>query len=105
MRDWRATALCNVLHKIISKVLANHLMRILSKCILENQTAIVLECSILDNALATIELVHYMKSKTKVKVGDVALKVDISKAYDKLDWEYIRDSTMAAMDFSIQWIS
>jgi hypothetical protein len=35
--------------------------------------------------MTAIEVIHYMKSKTKGKLGDVALKLDISKAYDRID--------------------
>ncbi|PNX65681.1 ribonuclease H, partial [Trifolium pratense] len=41
--------------------------------------------SILDNAMAAIEIIHYMKSKTRGKKGEAALKLDISKAYDRID--------------------
>ncbi|PNX57234.1 ribonuclease H, partial [Trifolium pratense] len=66
MKDWRPISLCNVHYKIVAKVLANRLKSILEKCISENQSAFVPGRSILDNAMATIEIIHYMKSKTKV---------------------------------------
>ncbi|CAJ2636477.1 unnamed protein product [Trifolium pratense] len=103
MKDWRPISLCNVLYKIVAKVLANRLKPILEKCISENQSAFVPGRSILDNATAAIEIIHYMKSKTKGKKGEVALKLDISKAYDRIDWEYLKD-IMAKMGFSQQWI-
>jgi hypothetical protein len=53
----------------------------------------------LDNALVAIEIVHFMKSKTKGRVGDVALKLDISKAYDRIGWEYLR-GVMEKMGFA-----
>jgi hypothetical protein len=84
MKDWRPIALCNVLYKIVAKVLANRLKKVLSKCISNNQSAFVLDRSILDNAMAAIELVHYMKSKTRGRKGEVALKLDISKTYEIL---------------------
>ncbi|CAJ2636059.1 unnamed protein product [Trifolium pratense] len=103
MKDWRPISLCNVLYKIVAKVLANRLKPILEKCISENQSAFIPGRSILDNAMAAIEIIHYMKSKTKGKKGEVALKLDISKAYDRIDWEYLKD-IMAKMGFSQQWI-
>ncbi|WJX67479.1 hypothetical protein P8452_51944 [Trifolium repens] len=98
MKDWRLIALCNVLCKLVSKVLANRLKVVLDKCISDNQSAFVPGRSILDNAMVAIELVHYMKSKTKGKMGNVALKLDISKAYDRIDWDYLKE-VMIKMGF------
>ncbi|PNY01988.1 cytochrome p450, partial [Trifolium pratense] len=63
------------------------------------KTGFVPDRSILDNAIVAIEVVHYMKSKTKGKVGEVALKLDISKAYGRIDWDYLR-GVMTKMGFS-----
>lgn len=67
IKDWRSIALCNVLYKVIAKFLANRLKRILDKCISDKQLAFVPGGSILGNVMAAIEVVHYMKSKTKGK--------------------------------------
>ncbi|MCI38461.1 RNA-directed DNA polymerase (Reverse transcriptase), partial [Trifolium medium] len=53
--------------------------------------------------MAAIEVIHYMKTKTKGKLGDVALKLDISKAYDRIDLSYLR-GTMTKMGFSSEWV-
>lgn len=98
MKDWRPIALCNVLYKLISKVLANRLKVVLSQCISDSQSAFVLGRSILDNAMVAIEVVHFMKTKTKGTDGYVALKLDISKAYDRMDWDYPRQ-VMLKMGF------
>jgi hypothetical protein len=103
MKDWRPISLCNVVYKLVAKVLANRLKPILSKCISNNQSAFVPNRSILDNAMVAIEVVHYMKTKIRGKVGDVALKLDISKAYDRIDWDYLR-GVMQKMGFCAQWI-
>jgi hypothetical protein len=85
MKDVRPIPLCKALYKIVAKVLANRLKPILKKCISENQSAFVPRRSILDNAMAAIEIIHFMKSKTRGKKGEVALKLNISKAYDRID--------------------
>jgi len=105
-KNWKHIALCNVVYKIMAKVLANRLKFVLDKCISVSQSAFVPERSIVDNALVAIEIIHYMKRKTKGTQGDVALKFDISKAYDRLDWEYLR-GVITQMGFSprtVKWI-
>jgi hypothetical protein len=77
--------LCNVLYKLLSKVLANRLKKVLQKCIADSQSTFVPGRSILDNALVAIELGHYIKTKTNDNEKSVAQKLDISKAYDRID--------------------
>jgi hypothetical protein len=86
MKDLRPIALCNVLYKMVSKLLANRLKECLEKCVSKEQSAFVEGRSILDNALIAIEVIHALKRKTRGVKGDLALKIDISKAYDKVDW-------------------
>jgi len=62
---------------------------VLSQCIFDNQSTFVPGRSILDNAMVAIEVVHFMKTKTRGNDRCVALKLDISKAYDHMDWDYM----------------
>ncbi|GAU48756.1 hypothetical protein TSUD_185510 [Trifolium subterraneum] len=59
--------------------------------------------SILDNALIATEVIHALKRKTKGRRGELALKIDISKAYDKVDWGFLR-GVMTRMGFTDVWI-
>jgi hypothetical protein len=61
------------------------------------------ERSILDNAMVAIEIVHYMRTKTTGKAGCVALKLDISKAYDRMSWEYDK-AILVRMGFCDKWV-
>ncbi|KAL8090041.1 hypothetical protein AgCh_039489 [Apium graveolens] len=83
VKDLWPIALCNVLYKIVAKVLANRLQKILAGLNPEEQNAFVHRCNITDNVLVVFELIHYIKRKFSGDVGDVALKLDISKAYDR----------------------
>lgn len=67
MRNWCPIAPCNVLYKVVTKVITNWLKLVLDKCMWDNQSTFVSERSILDNVMTTIEIVHYMKTKTKGK--------------------------------------
>ncbi|RVW31876.1 Transposon TX1 uncharacterized 149 kDa protein [Vitis vinifera] len=103
MRDLRPIALCNVLYKIIAKVLANRLKVFFPVLIDESQSAFVPGRAITNNVVVAFELIHYMKRKTHGKVRDVALKIDINKAYDRIRWDYLKAS-MLRMSFDFKWV-
>lgn len=86
MADLRPIALCNVLYKIVAKVLANRLKSILPHIISENQSTIVPGRNITDNVLVAFEMLHFIKKKNRGREGEVALQLGISKAYDRVDW-------------------
>lgn len=104
MRDLRPIALCNVLYKILAKVLANRIRNVLPDIISENQSAFVHSRNITDNVLVAFELIHHIRLKNRGKEEEIALKLDISKAYDRVSWSFLRHR-MEAMNFSEQWIS
>lgn len=84
--DYWPIALCNVYFKVISKILTLRLQPILHDMVSENQSAFVLQRAISDNVLITHETLHYLKtSKAKKKVY-MAVKSDMTKAYDRIEW-------------------
>ncbi|CAJ2659660.1 unnamed protein product [Trifolium pratense] len=103
MKDFRPISLCNVLYKMVSKVLANRLKLVIEKCISEEQSAFVEGRSIIDNALIAIEIIHALKRRTRGAKGELALKIDISKAYDKVEWSFLKGVLMR-MGFSDKWV-
>ena len=44
---------------------------------------------ITDNILVTFEAMHHINKKKSGKVGEMALKLDMSKAYDKVGWVFL----------------
>ena len=75
-------SLCNILYKIVSKVVANKLKRIIPNLILKSQSAFQLDKAISANILVAFETLHHMKNHKSKKMGFLALKLDMSKAYD-----------------------
>jgi hypothetical protein len=103
MKDLRPISLCNVVYKMVAKLLANRLKSCLYKCVSEEQSAFVEGRSILDNALIAIEIIHALKWKTRGNKGELALKIDISKAYDRVDWGFLR-GVLSRMGCETRWI-
>ena len=57
-----------------------------------------------DNILVVVETLHYLKNKHKGKIGFIALKLDMSKAYDRVKWIFL-EKLVERMGFNGKWIT
>lgn len=104
VQGYRPISLCNVAYKLVSKTMANRLKAVLPDLVCENQSAFVVERLITDNVLVASETMYHVSQKRKGKVGEMMLKLDKSKAYDKVEWKCL-EQIMLRMGFSERWVS
>ncbi|XP_024013148.1 uncharacterized protein LOC112087460 [Eutrema salsugineum] len=90
MADFRPISLSNVAYKVIAKVLASRIKGLLPAIVSELQAAFVKGRLITDNILVVHELLHALRSKNKCSEEFIAIKTDISKAYDRVEWSFLR---------------
>ena len=103
MSQFRPINLRNVRYKIISKVLCQRLKKILPDRISETQSAFVAGRQITYNVLIAQEIFHALRTNSGGRDKRMAIKTDMSKVYDRLEWEFI-SAVMKKMGFSETWI-
>lgn len=85
MKDFRTISLCNVVYKLIAKVFAYRFETVLNKLISPTQSTFVSGRLIIDNAMIEFEYIHTINNKQMRTEGIVAMKLDMSKAYDGVE--------------------
>jgi hypothetical protein len=106
LKDFRPISLCTVIYKVIAKCMVNRLRPILGEIVSINQSAFVPGRLITDNALVAFECLHFIEQNTNPNKNFCAYKLDLSKAYDRVDWGFLR-KVMQRLEFShrrIDWI-
>lgn len=101
--QFRPIALCNFTYKIISKILANRLKPILAQIITLQQSAFIPGRQIQDNILLAHEAFHALKLRKKTKVYEMGLKLDMNKAYDRIEWDFVNE-VLLKMGFDQSWV-
>lgn len=89
VEHFRPISLCNVIYKIISKILANRLRPLLDQIISPFQSAFIPGRNMQDSVIVCHELMHHINRK-KVNGHLMAVKIDLAKAYDKVEWSILR---------------
>jgi hypothetical protein len=100
-KQFRPIALCNVIYKLLTKVIARRLKPILPTIISPEQSGYVEGRQILDNIILAHEVIHSLQ---KTKTPGMLLKLDLSKAFDKISWEYMQ-AMLLAFGFDQGWVT
>lgn len=88
IKQYRPIALINVVFKLVAKAFASRLSPVAHRIVAPNQTALIKGRFIQDGALALHEIIHELKSK---KLQAILLKLDFEKAYDRVNWKFLRE--------------
>ncbi|KAA3486767.1 reverse transcriptase [Gossypium australe] len=104
MTQLRPISLCNVEYKIISKAVVNRFRTILDICIDEAQVTFVPRRQITGNALIAYEVLQSLKEKKERTQGQFMLKLEMSKAYNMVEWNFI-EQVMRRMGFFEEWLN
>ncbi|GJT91737.1 hypothetical protein Tco_1080582 [Tanacetum coccineum] len=101
INDYQPISCCNVIYKCISKIIANRIKDSLKTLVSPNQSAFVPGRRISDNILLTQEIMHnYHLDRGPPRC---AFKVDSQKAYDTVDWAFLRKFYLV-LDFTLEWL-
>lgn len=91
LKDYRPISLCNITYKIITKIISNRLKPIMNTLIGPCQSSFLKNRQATDNAIIVQEtMTHFQKMKGKNV--SMILKIDLEKAFDKIEWSFIRNT-------------
>jgi hypothetical protein len=99
-KQFRPIALCNVIYKVITKVIATRLKPILPFLISKEQSGYVEGRQIMDSVILAHEIIHSLKTS---RTPGMLIKLDLSKAFDRVSWHYIR-AVLVSFGFDHAWI-
>lgn len=91
VKHFRPIALCNMIYKIVSKIITQFLRNIMPYVVSENQSSFAQGRSTIDNILTLQETIHSLR-QLRGKKGYMIIKLDLEKAYDRLDWNFTMDT-------------
>jgi hypothetical protein len=103
LKDYRPISLCNVIYKVVSKCLVNRLRPLLQDIIAPIQSAFISGRLITDNTLIAFECLHAINHGNRECTKFGAYKLDLTKAYDRVDWNFL-EGALRRLGFHSKWV-
>lgn len=90
-KNYRPIGLCNTLYKLITKIIVFRMKPLLHKINGPSQASFLQNRRASDHATTIQEFITHFK-KIKGQQGSMILKIDLEKAFDRLEWSFIKDT-------------
>ncbi|KAK6125283.1 hypothetical protein DH2020_040972 [Rehmannia glutinosa] len=103
VKEFRPVSLCNVCYKIVARAITNRMRPLMQDIMDEHQSAFIPGRLITDNVILGLESIHWIHNHKGSNRGYASLKLDMSKAYDRVEWGFLR-AVMDRMGFAAKWI-
>lgn len=101
--QFRPISLCNVLYKLISKVLANRIKLVIGSLVSPFQNGFLPGRVITDNISIAQELTHFVRNKKQGSDYFASIKLDMSKDFDRIRWDFL-EQVLHLYGFPSHWI-
>ena len=102
--QFRPISLCNVIYRIIFKILVNRVKPFLPCCVSANQSAFIPGRHITDNIMIAHEFIHCLNNRRGGTNAFMAIILDMAKTYDRVEWGFL-EKVMSKMGFCSTWIN
>jgi hypothetical protein len=96
IHQFRPIRLCNVVFKILTKVIVNRIKPLMTFLVTNNQCSFVPGRHTVDNIIVAQEVIDSMRNLKRGRKGFMVTKVDLEKACDRLNWDFIRETLVLA---------
>lgn len=101
---FKLISLCNIIYKAISKLMINRLKPLMDNLITPFQNAFIQGRNFTNNILIAHDLFDYLGKKKGRKNCFGALKIDMTKVYDRVDWKFLK-TVLTPMNFNERWVN
>lgn len=91
LRNFRPIGLCITQYKIITKIITDRMKHHLNNIISPTQLRFLTNRRASDNAIIVQEYITYF-SKMKGKKSNMILKINLEKAFDRIEWSFVRQA-------------
>lgn len=86
---FKSISLCNAIYKLVSKVIVNTLCAFMPFVIHDSQSVFIKNILIIDNIIVAFEAFHSMDIGRINGSNYFAPKLNLSKAFDKIGWNFL----------------